>query len=92
MAHLIDIARMYNTIKNPRRPFSYFFKSRGFQMAEEYLRDVKELPDGEIMIREMPSRGHPTVAKVHPMIAVEFIRWLDYGVFYQQVMKNFRYE
>jgi hypothetical protein len=44
------------------------------------------------MIREMPSRGHPTVAKVHPMIAVEFIRWLDYGVYYQQIMKNFRYE
>ena len=92
MAQLIDIAKMYKSVKSPRRPFSYFFKSRGFQLAELHLKEDLELPENQIMIRKMPSRGNPTVAKVHPIIAVEFIRWLDFGVYTQQVMKNFGYE
>jgi hypothetical protein len=89
---LIDIATWYKRQANPRRPFSYFFKSRGFQLAEQYLKEEVGLSDAEIMVREMPSRGHPTVAKVHPIIAVEFLRWLDYGIFYHQAMKQYGYE
>jgi hypothetical protein len=80
MTKLTDIADIYRRHHNPRRPFSYFFNSRGYATAHAYLKSI-DLPDEEIMIREMPSRGHPSVALVHPIIAIEFIRWLDYSKF-----------
>ena len=86
--HLVDIAAMYRRHPNPpKKPFSYFFTSRGFQMASQYLRDAQQLPEHEIAVRTMPHRGSPSIAKVHPLVALEFLRWLDYGKFHESWLK-----
>lgn len=77
---MIDIANIYRRHQNPRRPFSYFFTSKGYKAAYDYLRS-QDYADHQILIREMPFRTNPSVAKVHPLIATEFVRWLDYPRF-----------
>lgn len=87
---LIDIAAMYKRIPNPRKPFSYFFSSRGYTTAYNYLRDEKKLPEHHILVRAMPSRGNPSVARVHPLVAVEFLRWVDYDKYYSEMMRFYQ--
>jgi hypothetical protein len=77
---LFDIAELYRRSPNPAKPFSYFFNSRGYKTAHAHLRQ-QGLPENQILIREMPSRTNPSVAKVHPLILVEFLRWYSYEHF-----------
>ena len=89
---LVDIAQLYRKHPNPRKPFSYFFNSRAYSQAYEYLKEQKKLPENHIIVRSMPYRGSPSSAKVHPLIVVEFVRWLDYGRYHDQMMKFYGVE
>lgn len=73
---LYDIAQLHRKHANPR-VFSHFFLSAGYKKVHTYLKST-QVPDSEILIRSMPSKGHPSMAKVHPLVLLEYIRWADY--------------
>lgn len=80
---MIDIYVLYRKATNPR-PFNRFFESAGFGKAYDYLK-TQELPEAFIIKRSRGSVAAPATAFVHPLIALEFIRWLNYSVYVEQL-------
>lgn len=74
---LVDIAQMHRKYGHTK-VFSHFFNSGGYRRAYEHLTNNLQLPEEEVLVRSMPSRSNPSVAKVHPLIAMEYILWADY--------------
>ncbi len=79
---MIDIYTLYRKAPaEARRPFNRFFESSGFLRAYEHLRYTESLEEPSIIKRSRGSVAAPATAFVHPLVAVEFVRWLDYGSF-----------
>lgn len=75
---MIDISNMYRK-SGSRKPFNRFMESSSFSRPYDYLRKTARLPEDQVIIRQHPHRGNPATVLVHPLIAFEFVRWLDYG-------------
>lgn len=80
---MIDIYVLYRRATNPR-PFNRFFESAGFSKAYDYLK-TQQLPEASIIKRSRGSVAAPATAFVHPLVALEFLRWLNYAVYVDQI-------
>ena len=80
---MIDIYVLYRKATSPR-PFNRFFESAGFSKAYDHLK-ASALPESSIIKRSRGSVAAPATAFVHPLIALEFIRWLNYAVYVEQL-------
>jgi len=79
---MIDIYRLYRSAPaDDRKPFNRFFESKGFSQAFDHLRYDRGFEEGAIIKRSRGSIHAPATARVHPLIALEFVRWMNYGVF-----------
>ena len=79
---MIDIYSLYrNSSAEGRKPFNRFFESKGFMQAFEHLRYDRGLDEGTIIKRSRGNIHAPATARVHPLIALEFVRWMNYGVY-----------
>lgn len=77
---MIDIYSLYRKAPEVgKRPFNRFFESAGFVKAFDYLRYAREVPEKDILRRTRGSVAAPATALAHPLIALEFVRWMDYG-------------
>jgi hypothetical protein len=79
---MIDLYTLYR--KHPaesRRPFNRFFETSAFTAVFEYLRYEQKLPETAILKRTHGQKQAPATALAHPLVALEFIRWLDYPRF-----------
>lgn len=85
---MIDIYVLYRKATNPR-PFNRFFESAGFSKAYDYLK-ASALPESSIIKRSRGSVAAPATAFVHPLIALEFVRWLNYAVYVEQLVDILR--
>lgn len=90
---LIDIAEIHRRAQasDPKtRPLAQFFQSTGHTKAFNHLKYDLNLDADAIMQRSKPSRGNPSVIKVHFLMALEFVRWLDYSRYVKMVSKLLR--
>ena len=76
---LIDITKTHRTLKD-KRAISEFFRSAGYKRALGYLQDAG-LTEEEVVVRSPAHRSSPSAAKVHAVIMMEYVRWVDYGKF-----------
>ena len=81
---MIDIYVLYRKAERPR-PFNRFFESAGFSKAYDYLKTVQALEEASIIKRSRGSVAAPATAYAHPLIALEFLRWLNYSVYVDQI-------
>lgn len=78
---MIDLYAIYRKVPAAdRRPFNRFFESAGFSKAYEHLK-ASALPEASIIKRSRGTVTAPATALVHPLIALEFVRWLSYDLF-----------
>jgi hypothetical protein len=76
---MIDLYSLYRkAAAEPRRPFNRFFETAAFTAAFEYLRYEKALPESAILKRTHGQKQAPATAFAHPLLAMEFVRWMDY--------------
>ena len=79
---VIDIYKLYRSSpEEGRKPFNRFFESKGYVQAFEHLRYDRGLDEGSILKRSRGSIHAPATARVHPLVALEFVRWMNYGVY-----------
>jgi hypothetical protein len=78
---MIDLYAIYRKVPPAdRRPFNRFFESAGFGRAYDHLR-AAPLPESSIIKRSRGSVAAPATAFVHPLVALEFVRWVNYDSF-----------
>lgn len=85
---LIDIGA-WHVKSEDQRPLSRFFNSAGAKEAIEYLQDTGH-DQHSIAVRSGGHRSVPSNAKVHPLLAMEYLRWLDYSKFAKAVIATSR--
>lgn len=85
---LIDIGA-WHVKSDDQRPLSRFFNSAGAKEAIEYLQDAGH-DQHSIAVRSGGHRSAPSNAKVHPLLAMEYLRWLDYSKYAQAIIKTSR--
>lgn len=79
---MIEIYHLYRlSPEEGRKPFNRFFESKGFVQAFEHLKYDRQLGESAILRRSRGSIHAPATAHVHPLIALEFVRWMNYGVY-----------
>lgn len=79
---MIDIYAMYRKAPEAnKRPFNRFFESAGFVKAFDHLRYAEGIPERDILRRTRGTVAAPATALAHTLIALEFVRWMDYGKF-----------
>ena len=83
---MIDIAPLYRKAREPKQPLTKFFRSSGFFAARDYLL-ASGLAEEAILQRNKPCKMQPSVIQVHPLVAAEFLRWLQYESFAKYVMR-----
>lgn len=84
---MIDIYKLYrNSPEEGRKPFNRFFESKGYVQAFEHLRYDKNLDEGSIIKRSRGNIHAPATARAHPLVVLEFVRWMNYGA-YVDLMK-----
>lgn len=76
MAAMVDIAKLHRAA-NTKKQIDVFLRSAAFRNTEKYLRG-QGLTEPEIFERHRAYVNVPAVIKVHRLLAVEYIRWLDY--------------
>lgn len=76
---MIDIAKHHRSFESPKI-LAKFFSTSGFRAARDALLKTG-LTTPDIVKRKMPYRGQPSVALVHPLISLEYLRWVDYDKF-----------
>jgi len=85
---MIDIAKQHRASGSPRI-LAKFFTSKGYSQAAEYL-----IHDGlrtqEIRDPQNAFRGQPGIEKVHPLIALEYARWVDYDAYAKLVIRKLK--
>lgn len=86
---MIDIGA-WHAKTDDQRPLSRFFNSAGAKQAIEALQD-RNLSQREIAIRSGGHRSLPAQALVHPLLAMEYLRWLDYSKYAEAVIKTSRH-
>ena len=74
---LVDIAKAHRNTQD-KRPVAEFFRSAGYKRAMDYLHSV-DITEETAVARTPAHRSNPAVAKVHPIIMMEYVRWVDYG-------------
>lgn len=82
---MIDIAKVYRR-HDCAKPFNAFFNTKGYKHCRDYLVS-NGTPTSDIRRRTPASRGTPAVVLVHPLIALEFVRWIDSEMYYTAVEK-----
>lgn len=83
---MIDIAK-YHRKSGDDRAVARFFASAIFKDVQAFLTKCG-YDEKEIVKRTNSYRGAPSVAMVHPMVVVEYLRWLDYDRYAAWVMKK----
>ena len=76
---LVDIAKLHR-LNGSTRAVADFFRSSGFGKAKDYL-TARGVPDDEIFIKRQAHRSTPGVALVHPLVAMEYTRWVNYDIY-----------
>jgi len=82
---MLDIAKQHRASGSPKI-LAKFFNSHAYRMAHKHLPD-RGLMEPYIVIRAGAYRGTPSIAKVHPLVALEYARWVDYDAFAAKVLK-----
>lgn len=76
---MVNIGKMHIE-SGDGRAISRFFRSSGFKTAQTHLRTTG-VGDRDISHTERPFVGQPSEAHVHPVVALEYVRWLNYADF-----------
>ena len=79
---MIDIYKLYRSSpEENRKPFNRFFESKGYVQAFEHLKYERGLEESSILKRSRGSIHAPATALVHPLVVLEFVRWMNYGTY-----------
>lgn len=79
---MIDLYSLYRKAPTEgRKPFNRFFESKGYVQAFEHLRYDRALEERDILKRHRGSIHSPATAHAHPLIVLEFIRWMNYPAY-----------
>ena len=77
---LVDIAAIHKTLPEGKPPLGNFFRTNGYRTAHKAL-----IAEGytklQLVRRSHASPGNPVQARVHPLIALEYLRWADYRLY-----------
>jgi len=82
---MIDIAKKHRGSGSPK-VLAKFFKSKAYTQAYTFLRNEGYGPDA-IARKQHAYRGTPGIAFVHPLVALEYARWVDYDSFAAKILK-----
>lgn len=74
-----DIGK-YHHAHNIPRPISEFFRSAPYLQLYDHLRGLG-LSEPQVVQRGHACKGTPSGAVVHPLVALEYLRWVDYGAY-----------
>ena len=83
---MIDIASLHRK-SGSKKILGKFFATSGYRDLAEYLRE-SGLEDKEIAMRSQAYRGAVGIAKVHPSVVIEYLRWVDFGIYANWVDKK----
>ena len=67
-------------------PLGNFFRTSAYRTALKHLL-AEGYAEGDVVRRAKPHPGQAAEAKVHPLIAVEFLRWADYARYSERVQR-----
>lgn len=68
----------------PNTTFNNFFKSAGCKATLKYLESTG-LPESYRLMRMPAVPGIPARALAHPLLALEFIRWMDHDLYLTRI-------
>ena len=74
-----DIGK-YHHSRSHTRPLSEFFRSAPYLRLHAHLL-AQGLSEQDIVQRTPPHRGQTSEARVHPLVAMEYLRWVDYPAY-----------
>jgi len=87
MSKMIDIAQLHRVSQHEGN-MTNFLRSKPIQQAVAFLVDAG-VDEASIMRVQKPARGSPGIIKVHPLLALEYLRWADYSAYAGQIVKRF---
>ena len=76
---MIDIAKLHRK-SGSNKILGKFFATSGYRLAAEHL-SSEDVPDNEITVKHQAHRGAVGISKVHPLIVIEYLRWVDYEAY-----------
>ena len=76
---MIDIAALHRKSGNSKI-LGKFFATAGYKKCHDYLTN-SGLEEEDIAVRTQAYRGAVGIAKVHKLVAMEYIRWVDYNTY-----------
>lgn len=85
-SNMVPLAALKRTLKH-RAPLSEFFRSAGYRRAIEHL-TADGYTEESLVRKSLPHPGKPAEASVHKLIAIEYLRWADYGAYVRKVIPN----
>jgi hypothetical protein len=85
---MIDLSEIHKQA-NCDMSLSRFFKLKAYTDTVDYLRR-HGVPQNKISYFQRPYRGSQTIAYAHPIIAIEFLRWVNYDKYLDWVGKTVR--
>jgi hypothetical protein len=83
---MIDIAALHRK-SGSTKILGKFFATSGYKATANYL-SMTGLPEEEIVQRRQAHRGAVGIAKVHPMLVIEYLRWVDFDTYANWVRKH----
>ena len=84
MSKLVSL-RAIQTRLNEERPLSHFLRSPAYRRAYEYLTTEQHHKHADIIRRTRPTHHTPSDARVHPLVAMEYLRWVDYSHYARRI-------
>lgn len=80
MSNMVSLHKLQNHLKE-LRPLSQFLRSAACRDASNFLRD-RGMKEHQITRRiTHPTHSTPSDIAVHPLVAIEYLRWVDYSYF-----------
>ena len=76
---MIDIAVLHRK-SGSTKILGKFFATSAYRNASEYLTE-QGVEEKEITMRHQAHRGAVGISKVHPLIVIEYLRWVDYDAY-----------
>ena len=83
---MIDIAELHRQ-SGSKKILGKFFATSGYLKAVEHLK-YTGIKEADIVQKSHAHRGTVGVAKVHPLIMIEYLRWADYEAYAEFIHNN----
>lgn len=85
---MIDIAELHRK-SNSKKILGKFFATSSYRKAAEHLASTG-LAEADIVQKRQAYRGAVGVAKVHPFLVMEYLRWVDYEAYAVYIHKKLK--